>query len=311
MKRILFICVFFSGLAAVAQGPQVVLPWMPARDTNHIKTIRYYKYDTVTLERTLHYTENYDRHGYQMHPLTKLTYNDQGLLTRRLTLREGFSAANPMGWIDTADIWDIYYSSDGVVLRVKNEWYGYYHNPGHDTNIADYELIAHKTHPVYGLLDYTFRGSYISNGEIFESDTFYYRHEYDDKGHLLRQYTNYGDDREDVTFHYRPDGRVEYRVGYYYERWDSLYYHYDDQGVLTHMTGKEYDLGMEADVYIRCQPDGRRREERLVWHVYMDDDEFDDGTVEVHDYDSHGLLLRSRIIGSKVPYFDREIDYWE
>ena len=311
MKNFLFIFMILSSLCAMAQGPQVVLPWMPTRDTNHIKAIRYYKYDTVTLERTLNYTENYDRHGYQTHPLTKLTYNDQGLLTRRVTLRERFSAANPMGWTDTADIWDIYYSSDGVVMRVKNEWYGYYHNPGHDTNVADYELIAHKTHPVYGLLDYTFRGSYINNGELFECDTFYYRREYDDKGHLLRQYTNYGDNREDFTFHYRPDGRVEYRVGYYYEWWDSLYYHYDDHGVLTHMTGKEYDLGMDADVYIRCQPDGRRIEERQVWHVYMDDDEFDDGTVEVHDYDSHGLLLRSRIIGSKVPYFDREIDYWE
>ena len=105
---------------------------MPARDTNHIKTIRYYKYDTVTLERTLHYTENYDRHGYQTNPLTKLTY-------------------------------------------------------------------------------------------------------------------------------------------------------------------------------IRCQPDGRRVEERQVWHVYEQEGE----STEIHEYDSQGPLLRSRIIGSKVPYFDREIDYWE
>lgn len=307
MKKFSFIFVILSSLSAMAQGPSGDLPWMPARDTNHIKTIRYYKYDTVTLERTLHYTENYDRHGYQTHPLTKFTFNDQGLLTRRVGLRERFSTANPMGWIDTSDILDIYYSPDGEILRVKNEWYGYYHNPGHDTNISDYELIAHKTHPVYGLLDYTFRGCYINNGELFECDTFYYRREYDNKGRLLRQYTNYGDTREDINCHYRPDGRVEYRVGYYYESWDSLSYHYNANGLLTHMTGKEYDLDMEADVYIRCQPDGRRIEERQVWRVYEQEGE----STEIHEYDSHGLLLRSRIIGSKVPYFDREIDYWE
>lgn len=301
----------FSGLVAIAQGPQVVLPWMPPRDTNHIKTIRYYKYDTVTLERTLNYTENYDRHGYQTHPLTLLTYNDQGLLTRRVGLRERFSAANPTGWIDTADKWDIYYSSDGEALRVKNEWYGYYHNPGQDTNSAEFELVAHKTHPVYGLLDYTFRGCYISNGELFECDTFYYRHEYDDKGHLLRQYTNYGDDRENFTFHYRPDGRVEYRIGYYYESWDSLSYHYDDNGVLTHMTGKLYDLDGEADVTIRCRPDGRRIEERQVWYIYEEEGLSTTGTTEIYEYDSHGLLIRGRTEGSKTPWYDREIDYWE
>ena len=307
MRGILLICMVFSSLVAMAQEAQVDLPWMPARDTNHIKTIRYYKYDTVTLERTLHYTENYDRHGYQTHPLTKFTYNDQGLLTRQVGLRERFSSANPMGWIDTADILDIYYSSDGEILRVKNEWYGYYHNPGHDTNKYDFELISHKTHPAYGLLEYTFRGCFISNGELFESDTFYYRREYDDKGRLLRQYTNYGDNREDINYHYRPDGRVEYRIGYYYESWDSLSYHYDANGVLTHMTGKLYDLDMEADVYIRCQPDGRRIEERQVWRAYEQEGE----STEIHEYDSHGLLLRSRVIGSKAPYFDREIDYWE
>lgn len=307
MKKVIFICMVLSYFPVFAQGPQVDLPWMPPRDTNHIKTIRYYKYDTVTLERTLNYTENYDRHGYQTHPLTSLTYNDQGLLTRRVGLRERFSAANPTGWIDTADIWDIYYSSDGEVLRVKNEWYGYYHNPGHDTNSDEFELVAHKTHPVYGLLDYTFRGCYISNGELFECDTFYYRHEYDDKGHLLRQYTNYGDTREDLTYHYHPDGRVDYRIGYYYESWDSLSYHYDANGLLTHMTGKLYVLDMEADLTILCHPDGRRIEERQVWRAYEQEGE----STEIHEYDSHGLLLRSRIVGSKVPYYDREIDYWE
>lgn len=312
MKNFLFIFMILSSLCAMAQGPQVVLSWMPTRDTNHIKAIRYYKYDTVTLERTLNYTENYDRHGYQTHPLTKLTYNDQGLLTRRVTLRERFSAANPMGWIDTANICDITYSPNGVIQRIKTVRYGYYHDPEDDTVVVDYELVSHQTHPAYGLQDYTFKCCYNTNSrKRVWCDTVYLRREYDDYGRLLKQYSNYEDDHENLNYHYRVDGRVDYRVCYYYESWDSLSYHYDANGLLTHMTGRLYDLDMEADVTIRCQPDGRRIEERQVWYIYEDDGLSAIGTTELHEYDSHGLLLRSRIIGSKVPYFDREIDYWE
>lgn len=301
MKNFLFIFMILSSLCAMAQGPQVVLPWMPTRDTNHIKAIRYYKYDTVTLERTLNYTENYDRHGYQTHPLTKLTYNDQGLLTRRVTLRERFSAANPMGWTDTADIWDIYYSSDGVIqhINVVMKDYGF-------TTVYTYDLITHKSHPAYGLLDYTFKWC-RTNGENVYCDTVYYRREFDDKGHLLRESRRFDDAVDYITYHYRNDGRVDYRVGEYYEFADSLAYHYDDHGVLTHKTGKLYDLDMEADVFIRCQPDGRKIEERQVWHVYEDDSE----STEIYEFDSHGVFLRMFIDGRKIPDWDYEVDYWE
>ena len=127
----------------------------------------------------------------------------------------------------------------------------------------------------------------------------------------MKQYSNYEDNHEDLFFHYRTDGRVDYRIGYYYEWSDSLSYHYDANGVLTHMTGRIYDLDMEADVIIRCQPDGRRIEERQTWYTYEEDGLSTTGTLEIDEYDSHGLLIRCRMEGRKTPSYEREIDYWE
>ena len=305
---------FVSGFAAMAQVPQVVLPWMPSRDTNHIRTIRNYSYDTVTLERELVSTWNYDRHGYHVGPHDSLTFNEQGLLTRRVGMVLRWPVRDPRERLDTTSIRDISYSPDGVIQRIKNLYIDV--NPvdanDRDTTTSTYELISYKSHPTFGLLEYTFNGCYTDKGELLYCDTVFYRREYDEQGRLLRQYTNYMDNPEDITFHYRPDGRVDYRVGYYYEWSDSLSYHYDANGVLTHMTGKEYSLGMEADLFIRCQPDGRRIEAHLVWHVYDDDEGvIDDGDTEIQEYDSHGLFIRSRIEGHKVPDQEREIDYWK
>ena len=305
MKRIMLILLLAASTSAVAQ--QVVLPWMPGRDTNHIRTIRHYRYDTVTHERKLHFTDNYDRHGYYVAPHIVHTYNDQGLLTQCASTHETSSTATPMAKTDTGEVWDIRYSPDGVVQRVIYKSYGYGYVK--DTTTMIYELISHKVHPVFGWLDYTFKYGYTSSSRKDDVwyDTFYIRREYDDNGRLLRQYNNWEDSYEDISYHYRPDGRVEYRVGYYYESWDSLSYHYDANGVLTHMTGKLYDLDMEADVTIRCQPDGRRIEERQVWRAYDQEGE----SIENFDYDSHGQLLRAYIKGRKDPYIDCEIDYWE
>ena len=41
------------------------MPWMPYRDTNHIHNIRTYDIDTLTMERKLVSTIEYDRHVYQ------------------------------------------------------------------------------------------------------------------------------------------------------------------------------------------------------------------------------------------------------
>lgn len=297
MKRILFICVFFSGLAAVAQGPQVVLPWMPTRDTNHIRIVRQYGYDKVTQERKLLSTEQYDRHGYRVDANHIPTYNKQGLLTRYVELREKKSTPDD----DTASVWNVSYSPDGVIqhINVVMKDYGF-------ATVYTYDLITHKSHPVYGLLDYTFKWC-RTNGENVYCDTVYYRREFDDKGNLLRESRRFDDAVDYITYHYRDDGRVDYRVGEYYEFADSLAYHYDDHGVLTHKTGKLYDLGMEADVFIRCQPDGRKIEERQVWHVYEDDSE----STEINEFDSHGVFLRMFIDGRKIPDWDYEVDYWE
>lgn len=309
MKRIVIFLLIAFCASAIAQ--EVMLPWMPARDTNHIRTIRYYKYDIVTHERKLYYTENYDQHGYMTHPLTRLTYNEQGLLTQTASMREVRSQKGTVERLDTASVCDITYSPGGVIQRIKKILYGYYHDPSADTVIVIYDLLNHKSHPAYGLLDYTFKYCITSGRELDYCDTVYLRREYDDKGRMLKQYSNYEDNREDLFFHYRTDGRVDYRIGYYYEWSDSLSYHYDDKGVLTHMTGRIYDLEAEADVIIRCHPDGRRIEERQTWYTYEEDGLSTTGTLEIIEYDSHGLLIRCRMEGSKTPQYECERDYWE
>ena len=309
MKKIVFILLIATCTTAMAQ--EVSLPWIPGRDTNHIRTIRYFSYDTTTMERKLIYTENYDRHGYLTHPLTRLTYNEQGLLTQNAVLREVLSSNGTVERLDTSSVFDISYSSDGVIQRIKEVRYGYYHSPKDDTVIVIYELLTHKSHPDFGLLDYTFNCCWTSNGEPVYCDTIYLRREYDDQGRLLKHYTNYEDDRKNYTYHYHTDGRIDYRIGFYYEWWDSLSYHYNEKGVLTHMTGRLYDLEAEADVFIRCQPDGRRIEERQTWYTYEEDGLSTTGTLDILEYDSHGLLIRSRTEGRKTPYFECEIDYWE
>lgn len=305
MKRILFIYMVFSCLVASAQGPQVVLPGIPSRDTNHIRTVRHYKYDTVTHERTLHYTDNYDRHGYNVAPHIVHTYNEQGLLTQCVSITS--STSNPLVSIDTGEVWDISYSPDGVIQQVIYTSYGYGYVK--DTSVITYELISHRVHPVFGWLDYTFKRGYISSNRKNDVwyDTIYIRREYDANGRLLRQYNNWEDSREDITYHYHPDGRIDNRIGIYYECWDSLSYHYDVNGVLTHMTGKLYDIEGEADIFIRCQPDGRRIEERQVWRAYDQEGE----SIETLEYDTHGQLLRLYIDDRKIPDIDCEIDYWE
>ena len=154
MKRLALLLLATCCTTAMAQ--QVVLPWMPERDTNHIRTIRKYIYDTTTLERKLFHTVNYDRHGYQTSPLTRLTYNEHGLLTQRASMRKVLPQKGTAEILDTASICEITYSPDGVIQRIKNVGYGYYHDPGADTAIAVYELLTHKSHPVYGLLDYCY-----------------------------------------------------------------------------------------------------------------------------------------------------------
>lgn len=308
MKKILLICMVFSSLSAIGQKPELDVPWMPTHDTNHTKTIRYYTYDTVTMERKLTYTEHYDRHGYRHGPLDSLFYNEQELLVRRVSYVNVSSAQNPMPQPKKESEWNCSYSPDGVMQQLTSIYYGY------SNDVAwryTYDLVTYKTHPTFGLEDFTIRYCIVHHGVEDYCDTAYYRREYDAQGRLLQESSFYEGDFERIIYNYRPDGRLAYRIGYYYEWSDSLSYHYDANGTLTHMTGKEYDLGAEADITVRCHPDGRMIEKRCVWQVYLDEGEMDAAGTEIYDYDNHGLLLRIRIEDLPYPVFECERDYWE
>ena len=200
-------------MPAVAQDPMVDLPWLPTRDTTGLRTLRVYRVDTLTGERKLAWTEDYDQHGFLADSLDKLTYDAQGHLLHE--------ECNSTGYTD-----------------------------------------------IFG----------------------------------------------DVTYRYDASGRRSAYRGYYYECSDSMDYVYDAQGVLTGMKGLFYDLGMEADVVVRCRPDGTRIEAWEYWREYVDDPEgpsgfklSDDAGVYHMRYDERGALVYQKDPSGIMEY---ERVYW-
>ena len=87
MKKLLLVFIFYllvlMASHAQSQWTSIDMPFMPKRDTNHIHLLRTYKItNTVTKERKLLSTVEYDRHGYPVSPNIQLTYNEKGQLVK-------------------------------------------------------------------------------------------------------------------------------------------------------------------------------------------------------------------------------------
>lgn len=310
MKKVSFIWLIFFAVGcvmpAVAQDPMVDLPWLPTRDTTGLRTLRVYRVDTLTGERKLAWTEDYDRHGFKYDSTDILVYDSQGRLTEFVHHRTTYIPDNTPRVYES---WrcKITYAPDGTVQRIEDVY-------PRDSTYQTYELLTHKTHPKYGLIEYSFRRSGTYEDYI---DTVFFRREYDAQGHLLHEECNstgYTDIFGDVTYRYDASGRRSAYRGYYYECSDSMDYVYDAQGVLTGMKGLFYDLGMEADVVVRCRPDGTRIEAWEYWREYVDDPEgpsgfklSDDAAVYHMRYDERGALVYQKDPSGIMEY---ERVYW-
>ena len=304
---LLILCMVGYIMPAVAQDPQVDLPWLPYRDTNGIRTIRNYKVDTLTGERTLLWTDHYDRHGFKYDSTDVLVYDSQGRLTE---LVQHGTIYIPDTTPQLYESWrcKITYAPDGAVQRIENIFESY----------VKYEILSHKTHPKYGLLDYTFRRTLNFSDDHVEVDTVFFRREYDAQGHLLHEEkngTDFTDIFSDIIYRYDASGRRIARRGYYYEFSDTLDYQYDAQGVLTGMKGTYYSLDMEAEVVIRCRPDGTPIESWEYWRQYVEDPVShewfklsDDFEVYYTRYDSRGNTVYQKDPSGIREY---EIEYWE
>lgn len=288
----------------------VDLPWLPFRDTTGLRTLRTYRIDTLTGERKLICTEHYDRHGFQVDSMGRPTYDAQGRLTEYVNM--GYTYL-PDNVVRLRESWrcNINYGPDGTVQRIESVY------PAEDLSYYDtYELVSHKVHPKYGLLEYSFRRSRSYDDYI---DTVFLRREYDAQGHLLREEYNSTNDFEDddsynFRYYYDASGRRIASRGYYYESSDSMNYVYDAQGVLTGIKGIIYDLGMEADVEILCRPDGSYIERWEYWYVYETDYE-EPGIrrlsakpeVYYYRYNEKGQVIYEKDPG--IIEYERE--YWE
>ena len=231
---LLFIALF---LPAMGQGPLFELPYFPSHTTKHIKVIRTYSVDTLTGARKLTHTEPFDRHGYSADTAYHNVYDAQGRLVLHETYQWVSSTANPIPRREMSSRYSIEYTADGIVQHVKNESFGKYHE-----GVSEYYLHSYKVHPIYGLTECVYLGSF---------NTTRFLREYAPDGRLLHEYCNdEGSGYRDRNFFYDAYGRIVASRTYYYESWDTLDYNYDEGGVLVSQTGKLYDLDMEADVTI-------------------------------------------------------------
>ncbi len=296
----------FNFSFCMAQDPLVDLPWFPHRDTNNIRTILMYAIDTATGERRLVYTERYDRNGFLYDTADRMVYDRRGRLTEYISYKWVSTSADPMPKAEPD--WHFYatYAADGSVQHIRNVYYAW-----QDSMVYTYSLIHRKVHPQYGLLDYTFRRTYKhSQVDREEVDTVYLRREYDDHGHLLHEESVYGEldaGFSDIRYTYDAFGRRLTEVDEYYEYSDSSYYHYDEHGVLTHKTGKAYDIEIEGDFTILCRPDGTSREKWFYW-----DQENEAGAKSVYytRFDERGNVVYTKSSDSQIVN-EFEIEYWE
>ena len=317
MKKIKVILLAFCAMASIvpaaAQDAEVDLPFFPYRDTNHVRTMRIYRVDTLTGERKLQQTNHYDRHGFMYDSLDVLVYDSKGRLTECVHRVLRKTPRGPKPQVEVSRRFSVDYDADGTVRRVRRVDDG---NP--DSVYTTYERISYKRHPRFGLTDYTF----LITCSIWDDyvDTAFFRREYDEKGHLLREASRKdaddGDGYYDVQYYYDASGRRIAERGYYYESADTLNYHYDERGVLTGMTGIIYDLDIEVEVEISYRPDGTHSEMWQRWHPYVVDPEnpMNDKLSEDYDvaytrFDSHGMAVYQKYPGWGVTEW--EIEYWE
>lgn len=312
MKKIKVILLAFCALASIvpaaAQDPMVDLPWTPFRDTTGLRTLRTYRIDTLTGERKLICTDHYDRHGFLTDSLDRLVYDAQGRLTEYVNMGYTYLPDNVSRLRES---WrcNITYGADGTVQRIENEY-------PEDSAHVTYELLTHKVHPKYGLLEYSFRCSGTYEDYI---DTVFFRREYDAQGHLLWEVFNSTigfefDNTYDIRYYYDASGRRIASRGYYYESSNSMNYVYNAQGVLTGIKGIIYDLGMEADVEILYRPDGSYIERWEYWYDYETDYE-EPGIrrlsakpeVYYYRYNEKGQVIYEKDPG--IIEYERE--YWE
>lgn len=297
----LFVFIMVCIASVMAQNAQIDLPWFPYRDTNHIRTSRAYSIDTVTGERNSLFVQSFHRNGYVADTSCHYVYDKQGRLTEMESYSLYFSVDIPSPKYMLSERYNIDYGTDGTVKKIR-----YVSYTAHDSTCIVYDLITHKTHPKYGLLEYSFRRTYNKK----EIDTVCFIREYDDQGRLIREYKD-GEDHYDIyfsselTYRYDNEGRRIAESGYYYESSDTLDYHYDEHGVLTSITGTAYDLGMEGKLIIKCRPDGTFVEQWQYWFIYDDPDKPD---VEYIRYDDRGNAVYIKTSSGITEY---EIEYWE
>ena len=299
-----------------SQWSSIDMPFMPKRDTNHIHILRTYTIDdTLTMERKLLSTEEYDRHGYPVSPDIQLTYNEKGQLVKYVRFEhhydwEGHWRRDTVPTVVSL----IQYTPEGIVWQVKSTQY---YDNGDSNSLNTYELITYKTHPQYGVLDcsYLHTGQFgfdHPDGPSTYQNTSYFRRQFDSLGHLLHQdeVDDWTETHTSLHYHYHPNGRVAYRTGTYYEFEDSIVYQYDTAGKLNGMIGKYYDLEEEGDVVIRCRPDGKWIEQITHWHPYGDIPYPYQQTQRVL-YDTHGMPVSDRLLGPEGHYIEYEIVYWK
>ena len=280
------------------------LPWLPNRDTNHIRTLRTYLIDSSTGKRRLIKQEEFDQHGYETCPNITLTYDELGRLTRRVELTKVTSVSTGEVRMDTVEVYDIQYSPDGKVntctlVQAQGEY----------ATIITYRLVPTEKNPCCIEQTYYHTRNFTRHTEVY-SDTVRWRRCYDEEGRIVSEETDdyYLEDLDYCNVYYTYDrlGRKATCRRDYYEYSESLSYHYDLEGNLYGMTGKGWDATMECDIVVRFRPNGTQAESWNHWRDVLEPDVADEN---VHRrYDERGVMIYYK--DNRLQY-ECEVEYWE
>lgn len=303
MKKVsLLILLVATAMTAWGQDPSVELPWLPKRDTNHIRTVRTYAVDSVTGVRQLRRTEHYDRHGYLEDTTCRNIYDAQGRLVMAEVYNWVSTSDNPMRRLEIEWRYNITYSSDGAVQHIRKENFSF-----NAAGVWNHDLLSRKEHPRFGMTECV----YLSKFSRWEwVDTIRFLREYDDAGRLLRNFCDMEgvSDYYDTRYYYDSSGRIIACATTYYESLDTFVYHYDSYGIITSKTGHIFDLGMEAEVTVTFRPDGTLLEKQEHW---TSDGLYDDIPFKENHlvrYDERGVPVYWKGPAGIIEF---EIEYWE
>lgn len=300
-----------SGATAQQVWPNHILPFMPKRDTTHIRArIQYELSDVIMGKRTPIDTLRYGRHGYEVSHNTRVAFDTLGRITdREVTFEE-------MQTIEHVE-----YNAEGVVRYYRSNQNFLHAGVAPDTIVHTYRLINFVRHPQIGITRAAYRGAHsrVYNDSIppTEYDTLVVERVFDAKSRLIQDYIEGSwPDRihdEQNYYYYDANGHIsakKHLAGTYY---DSTSFQYNIMSEMIGGSGKGNDEEEAWDFIFSCTPKRVPVRRTTIYHITQFDDIAQQwmevqSTYNVY-FDHKGNISRREVPDEPIKEFD--YIYWD